>query len=760
MPKLLNLQTGQRDLVDDADVDAAVKSGKYQAPDVVAEHRFGADTYVAPDVARQEASFAPVTTASAVEAARGHAAREAEGAGVGGFAKAAIGSALDNATLGMVNPFQDAQEFNTPGSIIGGLAGGLATGEALGIGELGAGLAEDLGGGLLGGTIGGTAEGSLYGAANAATELANSNDPLTAEHIGGALTSNMLLGGSIGGAAGSLGKLLERGLGRAGEALDSFRSTTEAANGLPEDLAGLDEKGLAAARKTEVGNLKTAADQERASLEQLRVAKRPEVTSQVSELADDISKGGDRPIYQALAGEDVRELPGMRDAARQLNQSRISLRSSLDKMTETSDPQRLIGSLEQRQKALEAVQGRMPELQATIGNDARGEALQHVDSVLAETKQQIQAIRDLDSKANPITSQRLTELESGESARTKAIDAELAARKEAANAPDSIQKQMLGGSIYSGVASLMHAIPFPGTSAAAPFVAAKVSKFLTGKVFGTAARVASESAAKTSKSIAAVLDTAPKLIKASPVVASKVLNSARFAAGATEGTKAPLAEAFKARAAELKSQTMYDSMGNVVMRPQARTDMSKKLDPIRTHAPVLADQLETIQARKTEFLSSKLPRKPDAFAIQVGPDHWQPSDMEMRQWARYVNAVENPGAVEERVAAGTATPEDAEAYHAVYPERAADFRQQVMTQLPGLKKPLPYAKRVSLSIFLGVPVDPAMNPNIRDVLQSNFADEKGSEGGTQSPTPQPQFGSIRKSIEPATPSQQRGQGAV
>jgi hypothetical protein len=131
--------------------------------------------------------------------------------------------------------------------------------------------------------------------------------------------------------------------------------------------------------------------------------------------------------------------------------------------------------------------------------------------------------------------------------------------------------------------------------------------------------------------------------------------------------------------------------------------------------------------------------------------------MEMRTFARYVAAVEDPGGVEERLAAGTVTPEDAEAYRTVYPERFAALQTQILQSLPTLKKTLPYQRRLSFSIFTGVPVDPSMAPNIVAALQSQFEQEPGSEGGMQAPKAQPQFGSVKKSLEEPTPAQHRAQ---
>ena len=141
--------------------------------------------------------------------------------------------------------------------------------------------------------------------------------------------------------------------------------------------------------------------------------------------------------------------------------------------------------------------------------------------------------------------------------------------------------------------------------------------------------------------------------------------------------------------------------------------------------------------------------------MQVGPDNWRPSNMEMRQFARYAAAVEDPGAVEERLATGSVTPEDAEAYRTVYPERFNELTQAIIERLPSLQERLPYKKRLALSILTGVSVDPALDPQVLSLLQSTFADEPGTEGGTQAPMSKPSFGSVSKSPEEPTAAQKR-----
>jgi hypothetical protein len=96
---------------------------------------------------------------------------------------------------------------------------------------------------------------------------------------------------------------------------------------------------------------------------------------------------------------------------------------------------------------------------------------------------------------------------------------------------------------------------------------------------------------------------------------------------------------------------------------------------------------------------------------------------------------------------------------ALYPEMMQHFINTVSTELPTLQKTLPYERRLSLSLFSGIPVDPALDPRVFSFLQGQFAAEPGTAGGTQAPQAQPQFGSLKKSIDAPTPAQTRAQGA-
>jgi hypothetical protein len=222
----------------------------------------------------------------------------------------------------------------------------------------------------------------------------------------------------------------------------------------------------------------------------------------------------------------------------------------------------------------------------------------------------------------------------------------------------------------------------------------------------------------------------------------------------TAAPPSKLAGLFQKRADEIKSQIDVAPDGSYQMRPDARQKLAAKFDGIRHLDPHAADQLESAGARRIEYLASILPRRPDIGGMPIGPDRWVPSDMQMRSFARSVAAVEDPHAVLAAAAAGRVVPEQAAAVRAVHPEVLEDFTSRVIAKLPTLSTNLPYKRRLSLSILTGVPVDPAMRPEILREIQSIYAAEPGTAGGTQAPIAQPQFGSVKRS-DPGTPAQRR-----
>lgn len=644
---------------------------------------------------------------------------------------------------------QHIQEDHPYASLAGDLAGSLAV--AGSVGKLGKAASEAVGGGLLGATVGGGAEGATYGIGNAVHELALSDDPLTAEHITSALSSNVLLGAGIGGGVSGVLKLGDIALSRAAGKLAEANAARSAIQNLPEDLANLDTKGLKEAAATERASLADAAKAERDSLEQLRVPQREELANQIHDLHTELST--ERPIFHAVQGEDVEKIAGVKDIQVQMAKSFDRMRSAFDSpLSVARDPFPLIKPLEMRQGALEALQEKAPELRAALAGDSRLGALAHVDETLAQTKEQIANIQAL-AKSNPVQSGRLSMLTSGGSPRLDAIEA---AREALSKAPDiGLVGKGAKGAAFAGATALAHMIP--GVGIAAPFVG-KAASDAVGAMFERMAGGVAKGVSKTQGAIASFLSTASdKVAAAAPVTATKVLNAVRFGEG-PEPASSSLADVFHARSQELRQQTEYAQDGTLQMRPEARQAMAQRLAPFAAVNPLLADKIETAAARKVVYMSSKIPKRPEIDGMQIGPDTWKPSDLAIRSWARTVRACEDPHSVEMRLAQGVCTPEESEAYRVCYPERYQAMQLAITTAAPKLSKTLPISKKVALYVFSGVPTMPALQPNVLKVLQSNFAVEPGTAGGSAAPKPLPSFGALgsMKALDKPTPAQQRG----
>lgn len=633
------------------------------------------------------------------------------------------------------------------------------------------------------GTVGGAFLPGLVGDESGFANLFR--DPEAAEQAASGLSSKFLLSGEAGSEAGSTGKLVEKGLARAGEHLD----LATAASTAPE-LAGLDAKGLRIARESELDSLAGRHAAERVAAKASSVDDIVQYQSAFKEANPYLVTGegpasasfakSSRAIRNALDdAEGLREAPGkllapLRKQAQALEET-IGEREAIAAKFEATntkiardldmDIQTLPDAATHVQLEGKAARRYAAFSDVKVGKDAtisvaREDATQFLEALNAgevrgegqKAMDGLQGLLDqnkaLQGKIKGATAPMLGRSELA-SDRLTAINSAHDVLMTPAK-PKSMIENMLGGSIMGHVAGAFSGMPIVG-----PMIGAKVGALATDVVFGRMGKAAAESAVRSTKAVKSFIGSAV-LSPALPVLATRTLARVQYAPQAAPLPDKPaLADLFKARTDELKSQTMYGPDGKPVMRPEARAAMAAKLSAIRSVDSIGADKIETLAARRLEFLSSKIPRRPDLGGLPTGPDNWKPSDLEMRSFARFAAAIEDPGAVEERVAHGTVTPEDAEAYFAVYPERARAFQQAVIAQLPTMRTQLPFAKRMSFSIFTRLPVDPSMMPNILQVLQEGFAAEPNSNGGTQAPTASPQFGSIKKSVELPTPSQSR-----
>jgi GNAT superfamily N-acetyltransferase len=311
------------------------------------------------------------------------------------------------------------------------------------------------------------------------------------------------------------------------------------------------------------------------------------------------------------------------------------------------------------------------------------------------------------------------------------------------------------GSAYA-VTALVGLAPGGPIGAMAGVIGPKVLRKIGDWVFGRMGRAGLASSERATKAVTTLLDTSAKAARKAPPLATRVLTRLSFGQGKEErvprGTP-PLQAAYQAREREIMGQVTMGPDGKAVMRPEARERVYEMLSGVRALSPLLADRIETHVAAVIEYLASKLPRRPDIGHMQVGPDVWHPTELEMRTFARIASAVTDPNGVEERAAQGMVTPDEAEAYRTLFPERLADFTRRVVEALPTLRKPLSWDRRLALTVLTGVPMDPSLVPQVLRVMQSVYVEEPGTDGGMEAPRAQPAFGSMSR--EQPSPSQAR-----
>lgn len=756
MPVLHNLATGQDELVPDSALQRARESGNYVIPDDLKQ------AVVTPSGRTVEATASAVEAAGsaniqpASETQRGAAEQsaflEAEHGGLGSEVGTFVEGVLDAGTAGLygVAARNLAPEYNenrreraevNPVARVAGQATGLIGGALTGVGagglaaKAGTATTARLGGGALATGVGMAAEGALLGVGETAQELALSKDPVTLERIVSSLGSNVLLGAGTGFVGGVSVKAAAKGLAKGRELAEGLAKRTAVA----DDLRHLDAAGLRAAKETE-----------EAAISAQRTTAKVSVADEITEL-----RQASKAAKTWLATED-----------KALRRVALKADRSLDVLTDNlkglgQNPRRALDALQKSEQVLAKIVDGGESLRTKIAAEAAetvGEEAAKVGqsrlAALDAAEKMLERNRALQSKIDdlykPLASDRLTQIQQASDALASGGN-----------------KSFLGGLVDRGIqgagmSAAAGILPGGPVGAIGMMIAPQVIGKLKDLITGRLVRAAGEAAARSSKAVDAFLTVGTKAARSAPVLASKTLREVSFgpevkrsAPAVSAKNSTPLIKAYHARSAELLEQVVMAPDGSLVMKPQARAAMAASLAGVRALEPLLADKMETIAARRVEFLANKLPKRPDIAAMQIGPDRWQPSDMDVRTFARYVAAAEDPGGVEERLADGTVTPEDAEAYRAIYPDRFEDFRRQVIEQLPMLRESLPYSRKVALSILTGVPVDPAMHPQVLHVLQSMYTDEPETEGGTMAPAAQPQFGSISKP-DPTTAQKRAG----
>ena len=133
-------------------------------------------------------------------------------------------------------------------------------------------------------------------------------------------------------------------------------------------------------------------------------------------------------------------------------------------------------------------------------------------------------------------------------------------------------------------------------------------------------------------------------------------------------------------------------------------------DRIHTSDPAMSDAIIAQTIKGMQFLQSKAPKQTILPGMLPGDGHWQPGKVAIEQFARYVQAVNDPASVIEGLAKGKLDMEGAETLRAVYPQLFAEAQQTLLQSAPKLQQTLPYAHRMALFVMYQIPLDGTMMP--------------------------------------------------
>ncbi len=302
---------------------------------------------------------------------------------------------------------------------------------------------------------------------------------------------------------------------------------------------------------------------------------------------------------------------------------------------------------------------------------------------------------------------------------------------EMKDAAEAAKRPTLMGQLAEGAASL---VGFKLAPAGMGWAGARAARAAIGGRLGAAAAAVG---ARVAQAAEVLVGAASRGVRAAPMPVA--LADVSYGPPAKPyrpeiPTKSPELKAYRARRDELLSQTEPDpnKPGKFRMKLTARHRVAEHLAGIGAVSPSLADALETLAARRVSYLAGILPRPKDR--VTMGPDTWRPAHLQLSGFGRAAGAVEDPTGVFQRAATrGEVTPEESEALWAVYPEMMIEARETLIARTDQLTKTLEYKNRVAISILLGVPLDPAMQANVLEVLQGSYDAEPG--GGMEAPPP-------------------------
>lgn len=196
--------------------------------------------------------------------------------------------------------------------------------------------------------------------------------------------------------------------------------------------------------------------------------------------------------------------------------------------------------------------------------------------------------------------------------------------------------------------------------------------------------------------------------------------TAKAAASASSRTKKASAEPPRVRA-----QAAINEVAEATANPDAYAKrVEDRLRPVRDVSPDVANQLAMSSARALGFLASRLPPQFARGPLDTSSPASRITDQNAQKFLRYYNAVNDPMQAFRAMERGTLNRETVEALRITQPKLFADLQAQAFEHVAKQKesgKPVPYDRRIGLSLLLDVSLDPSLQPQKLRFLQQNVA---------------------------------------
>jgi hypothetical protein len=170
------------------------------------------------------------------------------------------------------------------------------------------------------------------------------------------------------------------------------------------------------------------------------------------------------------------------------------------------------------------------------------------------------------------------------------------------------------------------------------------------------------------------------------------------------------------------------SITDMASNPQKTSDnLAYNSEHLYNVAPNITQGLHTASANAISFLNSKVPKPGVELPLS---SKWEPTYSQKAQFNRYYNAVNDPVTALKDIKSGTLSNETMEAIAAVHPQLLQEMRQKVSENIhPEKARNLNYATKISLSKFMGQPMDEGMIPQVFVSNQSAFTNAPQSQQG-------------------------------